>query len=144
MSNTGVASSVLHLEEFGEADAGLGADVKYSLVAAGDSAKAESLVIDFVPGTNSANALDGVESGFAAAFSVLEDFVDSTSNNTVSSSIKSVSWWAFTGLGGRVEGGLSCALSASKADSVVVFGAIALSLDDVIDFVGRAGDSANS
>ena len=102
------------------------------------------MIVDFIPGADSADALDGIESGFAAAFSVLEDLVDSTSNNAVSGSIKSVSWWALAGLGGRVEGGLSFALSANTTDSVVVFSAVALSLDDVIDFVGRTGDSADS
>lgn len=144
MGDAGFTSSVFHLEVFGEADAGLGAEVENSPGVARDSAEAESLVVDFVPGADTADALDGIESGFAGAFSILENLVDSTSNNAVSSSIKSVSWWAFAGLGGRVEGGLSFALSANATNSVVVFGAVALSLDDIIDFVGRAGDSADS
>lgn len=143
MGDARLTGSVHHLEVFGEADAGLGADVENSCWVAGDSAEAESLVVDFIPGADSADALDGVVTRFAAAFSVPEDLVDSTSFNAVSSSIKSVSWWALAGLGGRVECGFSCALSANSIDSVVVFGATALSKDDIVDFVGRAGDSAD-
>lgn len=144
VDNTSTTGSVGHLIELRETNASFSADVEDLVVVTRNTAESESLVVDLIPGAGSANSLDGVVSGFAAAFSVLEDFVDSASNNTVSSSIESVSSRTFAGLALRVIFGVSFALSADVVDSEMVFGAVALFLDDIIDFKSRAGDSADS
>ena len=102
VSNTSVTNSVSHFEVFRKTDTGFLADIEDSCWVARDSADSKTLIINFVPGTNSTDSVDGIVSWFAAALTILEHFIDSTSNNTVSSSVNSVSWRAFAGFGDRI------------------------------------------
>ena len=115
-------------------------DLKFS---AGFSAETEALVIDFVPGADSANSLNWVVSDLAAALSVLEDFIDSAADHTVALAVHSEAFRADTGSFDGVESGISFALSADSIDSEEEFGAGTLCLDDIVNFVGRAGDTAD-
>lgn len=57
-----------------------------------NTAKTESLVINLVPLTFSAYSIHRVIAIFATAFTILHDFVLTTTNNTVSKSSDSVSF----------------------------------------------------
>ena len=85
------------------------------------------------------DTVDGVETNNAAALSVLENFVDTAANNAVALGIRSLASGALALHGYWVVGGCSFALAANTADSEVSSGAVALALDDVVDFVGWAG-----
>lgn len=64
-----------------QANTGLFAQIEDSSRVAGDSADSQTLVVDLVPCALAANATHWVESGDAAADSVIEYLVDSTSDD---------------------------------------------------------------
>lgn len=99
-----VAGSISHLEQFRHTNASLLADIVDLSASTGDSAKSESLVVDLVPGTLSTDSSDGVEPRFAAAGAVLEDFIDSASDDAVSGGVRGLSSWALAGHGIGVVG----------------------------------------
>lgn len=143
VENAGLAGAVGHLPKVGKADAFLKTDVPDVVSAAGDSADAKSLVVNFVPVANAANSLDGVVANFAAAKSVVEDLVGSASGNTVSGAVESESWRTGADLVDGVVGGVGSALGADVVDEEVLGSALANTLKDVVDLVGGAGDSAD-
>ena len=138
----GSAGSVGHLEVLRKADAGLGADVEDPSGIAWDSADSETLVVNLVPFALSADAVDWVVSCDAAALSVGEDLVGSTSDHAEASLI-SVAIGATTGLFLSVVGGVSWALLASSINNVERSSAATGAADAVVDLVGLACNSAD-
>lgn len=138
----GSAGSISHLVVLRQADAGLRADVEYSLGIAWDSADAEALIINLVPIALSADAVDWVVSGDAAALSVREDLVGSTSDHTEASLVP-VAIRAATGLSLSVVGGVSWALLAASINNVVRSSAATGAADAVVDLVGLACNPAD-
>ena len=116
MNNTSIAGSVFHLIVLGKTDTGLSAYIEYSLVSTRNSAESESLIIDLVPVALSTDSFNGVVSNFAAALTVLQDFIDSTSQNAVALSVLSESRLADTNLVDGIEGSISFALLADVVD----------------------------
>lgn len=104
MNDAGVTGTVCHLEVLGKTDTFLETDVEDSFVVAGDSAETKTLVIDFIPVASATDSVDGVETYLAAALTVLEDFIDSATHNTVPLAVLSVAWRANTGKSDGVEG----------------------------------------
>jgi hypothetical protein len=102
------------------------------------------LVIDFVPIALSADTVDWVEVGSAAALSIVEFFVDSASNNAETCTLQSVSRWASARVGEYVIGGVALTLSAGSVYEVEFGGTSALSGNDVIDSIGVTGDTADA
>ena len=141
-NGAGSAGAISHLVVLRQADAGLRADVEDSLGIAWDSADAEALVIDLVPFALSADAVDWVVSSDAAALSVGEDLVGSTSDHAETSLI-SVAIRASTGLFLGVVGGVSWALLAGSINNVERSSAAAGATDAVVNLVGLACDSAD-
>lgn len=138
----GSAGAISQLVELRQADAGLRADVEDSLGIAWDSADAEALIIDLVPFALSADAVDWVISGDAAALSVGEDLIGSTSDHAKTSLI-SVAIRASTGLCLGVVGGVSWALLAGSINNEERSSATTGATNAVVDLVGLACDSAD-
>ena len=143
VKNASLAGSVSHLPEVRKTNTFLLTDVPDVVSAAGDSANAESLVVNFVPVANTANSVDWIVSNFAAAKAVLENLVGSASGNTISGAVESESWRTGADFVDRVVGGVGSALGADVVDEEVFGSALANTLKNVVDFVGVTGDSAD-
>ena len=98
MDDTCFTGSISHFVQFWDANTFLLANIINSGVIAWDSAKSKSLIVNFIPGALSTNSSDWIVSSFAAASTILENFIDSASNNTVASSVKSLTSRTLTDL----------------------------------------------
>lgn len=142
VERAGAAGPVSQLVELRQADAGARADIEDPLGVAGNSADAESLVVDLVPLALSADAVDGVVAGDAAALSVLEDLVDAAADHTVVAPV-GVAGGAAAVAGSGGVGGVAGALRAGSVDAEVGSRALAHAGVLVVDLVGQAGDTAH-
>jgi len=79
-------------------DTFLETDVEDVISATGNSANTEALIVDLIPGALSTNSFYGVVANFAAALTILENLVDSTTSNTVSSTVEPEASRAFASL----------------------------------------------
>ena len=95
MEWAGDASSVYVLEKVRKADAFSLGNTVNSVLIAWNSADTEALIINLIPAAFSTNSSDWIESCLAAANSVVQDLVDSTSRNTSSIDVAE-SWLADT------------------------------------------------
>ena len=109
-----------------------------------NSADTQSLVIDFIPGTLATDSIDGVVANLAAALAILQNFIDSTPNDTVSSTVHSIASRADTSLVDGVKGRVTSALLTNIVDSEVGLSTVTLSSQDVVNFISIAGNSADS
>jgi hypothetical protein len=142
VERTSGAGPISHLEVLRQADAALAGDVVDVLGIAGDTADAQTLVVDLVPVALTANTVDGVETSDAAALSVGQDLINSTSNHT-ETTLVAVARGTAAGSSLGVEGGVSGTLGASTVDDVVGGSAVAAVVDAVEDLVGKTGNSAD-
>ena len=83
--NASVAGTISHLMVLRQTHTFLLAQVENSFMITRDTADAQTLIINFVPGTLTADAIDWVVTSFAAALAILEDFVDTTAADAVTS-----------------------------------------------------------
>ena len=118
------AGSIGHLVVLRQTDTGLRSNIIDAFGIAGDSADAQTLIIDLIPGTLSANAIDGVVSSDTAALTIGKDLIDSTSNHTEASLVV-VSRGASTGSGLNIKSGVSRALGTGSIDKIVTLGTTA-------------------
>lgn len=102
------------------------------------------MIIDLVPGALATDSTNRVVTSDAAADSVIQNLVDSASNNAEASGSLSVSCRAATSVSLWVKGGISCAFGAGIIDSEVKRCAVAVSSNDVEGFIGETGNSAYS
>ena len=126
-----------------KANTGFETDIESSSVVARNSAESKSLIINFVPLTHSADSINRVVSFFAAAKSILEDLINTTSQNAVSLSILRISSRADAGYTDCIKGRISFALLADTIDFEVSGSALANSLNNVVDLVSKARDTAD-
>lgn len=97
-----------------------------------------------VPSALTADSSNRVVASDAAADSVVQNLVDSASNNAETSGGLSVSCRATTSVSLWVIGGISCAFGAGIIYSEVKWCAVAVSSNYVERFIGETGDSADS
>lgn len=142
VEGAGSAGSISQLVVLGEADTGLRGDIVDPSGITGDSADAQTLVVDLVPVTLSADALDGVVSGDAAALTIGKNLIDSTADHAETFLVP-VSRGTSTGSRLGIESGVSGALGADSVDDIVALGTTAGVIDAVVDLVGETGDAAD-
>lgn len=134
--------AVAHLKVLGQAHTLSGANVEDPVRVTGDSADAETLVVDLVPLTLRADSFNGIVASDAAAFAVGEDLIDATSNNAVVSSV-GVAFRTLAHLLNRVISGVSRAGRAQSADIERVAGTVTALEVNVVDFVVATRNAAH-
>lgn len=97
-----------------------------------------------IPSALSANSTNRVVSSNAAANAVVEDLVNSASLDTKTSCCLSESSGARASVSLRIKSGISCAFCAGSVDSESGSSAVAFSSHNVENFVGEAGNTADS
>ena len=144
VKRAGVTDAIAHFEVLREADALPDADVVDVHGSAGNSANAKSLIINFIPFALTADAVNGVVSGFTAALAIEEDLIDSASDHTSSLTIFSVTVRTDTSLGLSIIGRISTTLLAFTIDAVVGTSTSALSSNNIINFIHQTRNTADS
>lgn len=144
VQGAGVAKSILHFEVLRQADAFPDADVIDVLGSTGDSADAESLIVDLIPFALSTDTVDRVEAGSTAALPVDKNFIGSAAYDAHTVALLSVAVGADAALTLSIVGRISFALLADAFDSEVGASATALASNDVVYFVGEAGNTADA
>lgn len=109
---------------------------------AGDPADTQTLIIDLVPFTLSANSVDGVIPSDAATLPIGQYLIHSATNDTESALIP-ISGRTSTGSRFSIESGIPGALGADSIDTIVGCCAVAGVVDVVVDLVGLTGDAAD-
>lgn len=86
VERTGVTSTIGHFVVVREADATTNADVIDAHGIAGTTTNTQTLVVDFVPGALTADPVHRVVPSFAAALTVLKNFIDAAADDAEATS----------------------------------------------------------
>jgi hypothetical protein len=142
LKRTDSTSSISKIEVLRKTNAWLTGDIEDSSSITRNSADSKTLIINFIPIALSTNSIDWVVSSNAAALTIGEDFIHSTSDYT-ESSLVSISWRAATGLGFGIIGSVSRAWTANTFNTVEIFSTIASLGHSVVDFTSLTSNSAD-
>ena len=144
VKDTSRTGTISHFPEVRQADTFFETNIEDVVTTTRHTTNTKALIIDFIPVALSTDATNGVVANFAAAQTIIEDFIDSTSSNTVTNSVESEARRADTSLSSSVVCGIYSTFSAYTLDLEVAWSTLANTNEDVVDFVCVAWNSTDS
>jgi hypothetical protein len=108
------------------------------------STDSKTLIIDLIPSALTTNTTNWIVSSNAAANTIIKNFINTASNNTVACWGLSISGWAGARSSLWVISTISLAFSTSSIDSEELRSTVTISSYDVEWFIGKTGNSTDS
>ena len=144
VKDTSSTGAISHFPKVRQADTFFETNIEDVVTTTRHTTNTKALIINFIPVALSTDATNGVVANFATAQTIAENFIDSTSSNTVTNSVESEARRAHTSLSGSVIGSIYSTFSAYTLDLEVAWSTLANTNEDVVDFVCVAWNSAYS